>query len=343
MTKGPLSESLLAIARGEPLPSALLEQAFDALLTGQAAPEEIGAILMGLAVRGETASELVAGARIMRRHARTVQIDGPLLDTCGTGGLAWKSLNTSTASAIVIAASGGRVAKHGNRSVPPKTGSADVLEALGVSLEIDEATLRNCIATAGVGFMFARSHHSAMRHVAPIRTRLGIRTIFNLLGPLTNPAGAQHQVLGVFAPHWVRPLAEALGDLGTTRSWVVHGMDGVDELSISGTTKVCEVTPSGVREFEVEPGMAGLATHPLSLLEGSDVSGNARAILDLFDGHAGPFRDMVLLNAAAGLLVLGRAGDLREGAMVAAEAIDSGKARDCLAKLRHASHGEPSP
>jgi len=342
MTEPALTASLLAISRGEPLPSGLLEQAFEALLTGQVAPEEVGAFLMGLAVRGETAGELVAGARIMRRHARTVAIDGPLLDTCGTGGLAWKSLNTSTASAIVIAASGGRVAKHGNRSVPPKTGSADVLEALGVTLEIDEATLRSCIATAGVGFMFARAHHSAMRHVAPIRTRLGIRTIFNLLGPLTNPAGARHQVLGVFAPRWVRPMAEALGELGTARSWVVHGLDGVDELSISGPTRVCEVTPSGLREFEVEPGMAGLALYPRSLLEGRDVSGNARAIVELLDGHAGPFRDMVLLNAAAGLLVLGQAEDLREGTLIAAEAIDSGQARDCLAKLRKASGGEPA-
>jgi anthranilate phosphoribosyltransferase len=340
MTEGPLSSSLKAIARGEPLPTEMLEQAFDALLSGEAAPEETGALLMGLAVRGETASELVAGARIMRRHARKVTIEGPLLDTCGTGGLPWKSLNTSTASALVIAAAGGRVAKHGNRSVPPKTGSADVLEALGVNLEVDERTLQDCIARAGVGFMFARTHHSAMRHVAPIRTRLGIRTIFNLLGPLTNPAGAQHQVLGVFAPEWVRPMAEALGDLGTTRSWVVHGLDGIDEISISGITRVCEVSPAGIREFIVEPAMAGLPSHPLSMLEGVDVQGNAEAILDLFDGHQGPFRDMVVLNAAAGLLVLGLAENLTHGAALAASAIDSGKAREALQRLRRASNGE---
>ncbi|MBA3069682.1 MAG: anthranilate phosphoribosyltransferase [Hyphomonas sp.] len=340
MTEGPLSSSLKAIARGEPLPTEMLEQAFDALLSGEAAPEETGALLMGLAVRGETASELVAGARIMRRHARKVTIEGPLLDTCGTGGLPWKSLNTSTASALVIAAAGGRVAKHGNRSVPPKTGSADVLEALGVNLDVDERTLQDCIARAGVGFMFARTHHGAMRHVAPIRTRLGIRTIFNLLGPLTNPAGAQHQVLGVFAPEWVRPMAEALGELGTTRSWVVHGLDGIDEISISGITRVCEVSPAGIREFIVEPAMAGLPSHPLSMLEGVDVQGNAEAILDLFDGHQGPFRDMVVLNAAAGLLVLGLADDLKNGAALAASAIDSGKAREALQRLRRASNGE---
>jgi anthranilate phosphoribosyltransferase len=339
MTDSALTTVLRAIARGEPLAPDLLESGFEALLTGEASPEEIGAFLMGLAVRGETAGELVAGARIMRRHARKVEIAGPLLDTCGTGGLAWKSLNTSTASAIVIAACGGRVAKHGNRSVPPKTGSADVLEALGVNLDVDEQTLRRCVDTAGVGFMFARSHHSAMRHVAPVRARLGIRTIFNLLGPLTNPAGAQHQVLGVPAPEWVRPMADALCELGTARSWVVHGLDGVDELSISGATNVCEVKGGEVRDFVVEPAMAGLRTHPLSTIEGADTAGNAQAILDLFDGHDGPFRDLVLLNAAAGLLVLGTAKDLREGAARAAGAIDRGKARDVLETLRQTSRG----
>jgi anthranilate phosphoribosyltransferase len=239
---------------------------------------------------------------------------------------------------LVIAAAGGRVAKHGNRSVPPKSGSADVLEALGVNLEIDERTLQDCLTRAGVGFMFARTHHSAMRHVAPIRTKLGIRTIFNLLGPLTNPAGAQHQVLGVFSPHWVRPMAEALHALGTAKSWVVHGIDGIDEISISGTTRICEVTPAGLREFVIEPGEAGLPSHPLSMIEGVDVQGNAQAILDLFDGHQGPFRDMVLLNAAAGLHVLGRAEDLKQGAVMAAAAIDSGKARATLQTLRDASN-----
>jgi anthranilate phosphoribosyltransferase len=341
MTGSGLSTALKAIALGQALPADVLEDAFEALLTGSAAPEETGAFLMGLAVRGETADELIAGAQIMRRHARTVEIGGQLLDTCGTGGLPWKSLNTSTASAIVIAAAGGRVAKHGNRSVPPKTGSADVLEALGVNIEVDNETLKHCIDEANVGFMFARNHHSAMRHVAPIRMKLGIRTIFNLLGPLTNPAGAQHQILGVFAPEWVRPMADALHALGSVRSWVVHGLVGVDEISISGPTKVCEVTRTGVIEFVIDPATAGLPSHPLSTVEGTDVAGNAQAILDLFDGHQGPFRDMVLLNAAAGLLVLDRAADLAEGAELAARAIDSGKAREHLALLRRASQGEP--
>lgn len=340
MTEGALSACLRALGRGESLPGELLEAAFEDLLTGQSSPEETGALLMGLAVRGETSGELLAGARIMRRHARKVEVGGTLLDTCGTGGLAWKSLNTSTASAIVIAAAGGRVAKHGNRSIPPKTGSADVLEALGVNLEVDEETLRKCIETAGVGFMFARTHHGAMRHVAPIRQKLGVRTIFNLLGPLTNPAGAQHQVLGVYAPQWLRPLAEALGQLGTVKSWVVHGLDGIDEISISGPTNICEVTPAGLREFQVHPDDAGLALHPLSSIEGTGVRGNAQAIVDLLDRRSGPFRDMVILNAAAGLHVLGLAADLRAGALLAAGAIDSGKAREALGSLRLISQRE---
>ena len=341
MTDTSLSDALKALARRQPLEADMLEGAFDALLSGEASPEEIGAFLMGLVVRGETAEELTAGATIMRKHARKVSVEGPLLDTCGTGGLPWKSLNTSTASAIIIAAAGGRVAKHGNRSVPPKTGSADVLEALGVNLEISEDEFQDCLDGAGVAFLYARTHHSAMRHVAPVRAKLGIRNIFNLLGPLTNPAGACHQVLGVFAPEWVRPMAETLGRLGTERSWVVHGLDGIDELSIAGPSKVCEVTEEGgLREFEVHPSDAGLDTHPLSALESEDVAGNAMAITELLDGHETPFRAAVLLNAAAGLHVHGKANDLKTGAAMAAEAIDTGVAKQTLRKLVTLSRGE---
>lgn len=332
--------ALQAIARRQPLDAETLEGAFDKLLSGEAAPEEIGAFLMGLTVRGETADELVAGARIMRQHARRVHVDGPVLDTCGTGGLTWKSLNTSTASAIVIAAAGGRVAKHGNRSVPPKSGSADVLEALGVNLDIDEDTFLDCLDGTGVAFMFARSHHSAMRHVAPARAKLGIRTIFNLLGPLSNPAGAEYQVLGVFAPEWVRPMAETLSRLGTKRAWVVHGLDGIDEISIAGVTRVCEVSGDDLHEFELTPADAGLETSPLSTLEGSNVQDNALAITELLDGQEGPFRDVVLLNAAAGLHVFGKADNLKHGVSMAAEAIDSGKARQTLRALAALSNGQ---
>lgn len=330
MTATPLNQAIQSIARGLPLDQETLEGAFDALLAGKAAPEEVGAFLAGLAVRGETSAELTAGARIMRRHARRVQVDGPLLDTCGTGGLSWKSLNTSTASAIVIAAAGGRVAKHGNRSVPPKTGSADVLETLGLQLELSDNAFRACLENAGVGFLFARSYHSAMRHVAPIRQTLGIRTIFNLLGPLSNPAGAEFSVLGVYEKRWVEPMAEALRALGTRKAWVVHGLDGIDEISISGRSAVCEVANGKVRQFELTPADAGLPVHPLSRLEGGAPEENAQAIRDLLEGRAGPFRDIVLLNAAAGLLVCGLVKDLLQGVEKAARAIDSGKARETL-------------
>lgn len=335
-----IDEAIKVIARGEKLDQKVLEGAFQDMLSGSAAPEQIGAFLASLAVRGETSKELEAGARILRDHARTLNVDGDVLDTCGTGGLTWKSLNTSTASAIVIAAAGGRVAKHGNRSVPPKTGSADVLELLGVNIEIDEATFHKCLNEAGVAFMFARTHHSAMRHVAPIRAKLGIRTVFNLLGPLTNPASAKYQVLGVFAPDWVRPIAETLSKLGSKRAWVVHGLDGIDELSIAGITKVAEVTPEGITEFEITPEDAGLGVSPLSALEGGAPEDNALAVRELFDGQEGPFRDCVALNAAAGLHVIGLADDLRTGAAMAMEVLDNGKARDTLRSLVTLSNGK---
>ena len=339
MTDTPLTTAIKAIARHEELDALTLEAAFNAMLEGNAAPEEIGALLTGLAVRGETSSELIAGARAMREKSRRILIDGPLLDTCGTGGLKWTSLNTSTAAAIVIAAAGGRVAKHGNRSVPPKTGSADVLEALGVNIELDERAFHNCLGGAGVAFMFARSHHSAMRYVAPIRAKLGIRTIFNLLGPLTNPAGAQHQVLGVFSPDWVRPMAETLRALGTERAMVVHGMDGIDEISISGETRVAEVGFGEINEYTLTPAMMGLAMSPLSALAGGPPAENAAAIIELLEGQEGPFRDCVIANAGAGLYVLGREADLISGVQAAAAALDSGQARETLSVLADLSHG----
>ena len=321
-----------------------LEDVFGAILSGDVPAEQIGAFLMGMAVRGETGSELLAGAKTLRANARTISLDGPTLDTCGTGGLGWTSLNTSTASAIVIAAAGGRVAKHGNRSVPPKTGSADVLEALGVELDLTEARFLDCVNQAGVGFLFARTHHSAMRHVAPVRASLGIRTIFNLLGPLSNPASATHQVLGVNEARWQRPMAEALRDLGITRAWVVHGADTdgtvIDELSIAGETQVVEVKDGKLTELTIVPEDAGLTRNRLSALAGGPPEDNAQAIRDLLDGRPGPFRDAVVLNAAAGLHVLGHAADLKSGAKQASAAIDSGTAMQTLKRLSAASKGQ---
>ena len=342
-----LSPSLKALATGNALGAVELETAFTSILSGEVPPEQIGAFLMGLAVRGETGTELLAGARILRKTARRIALDGPLLDTCGTGGLGWTSLNTSTATALVIAACGGRVAKHGNRSVPPKTGSADVLEALGVNLDIDETAFRACFDAANVGFLFARSHHSAMRHVAGVRANLGIRTIFNLLGPLSNPAGATHQVLGVNEARWLRPMAEALRDLGVTRAWVVHGTDAgshdvIDELSIAGETHVIEVHHGSLDAFTLRPEDAGLAPQSLSHLRGGPPETNAAAIRGLLAGDDTPFRQAVLLNASAGLLLLGLAPDLSSGVAMASDAIASGRAATTLETLARLSHSQPT-
>ena len=341
-----LRNAIKSIALGESLNAELLEESFDEILSGRAATEHISAFLMGLAVRGETSQELLAGAKIMRANARTIELEGDILDTCGTGGLGWTSLNTSTASAIVIAACGGKVAKHGNRSVPPKTGSADVLEALGVNLELSEAQFRSAIETAGVGFLFARNHHSAMRHVAPIRASLGIRTIFNLLGPLSNPASATHQILGVYDPIWLKPMAITLQSLGVKKAWVVHGAGqaglAVDELSIGGATSVIEVSSQQLTEYTIQPEDAGLERASLTGLNGGNPEYNANAIMDVLHGKSSVFRDSILLNAAAGLHILGIASDLKAGVSLASEAIASGKANKTLALLRKASSGSAS-
>ena len=338
-----LTPILKALSSGATLSSDDLEASFSALLAGDVTPEQIGAFLMGLAVRGETGAELLAGAKTLRANARKIDLRRPTLDTCGTGGLGWTSLNTSTASAIVIAACGGTVAKHGNRSVPPKTGSADVLEALGVELDLDESRFRSCIDKAGVGFMFARTHHSAMRHVAPVRASLGIRTIFNLLGPLSNPASATHHVLGVNEARWLRPIAEALRDLGIRRAWIVHGTDDdgtvIDELSIAGETQIIEVNGQHLSELIVTPEDAGLQSHRLSALQGGTPDENALAIRELLEGRPGPFRDAVILNAAAGLHVLGVSADLKDGARRAAEALDTGVALETPSRLVEVSQG----
>ncbi|MAK62717.1 MAG: anthranilate phosphoribosyltransferase [Ponticaulis sp.] len=334
--------AIQAIARKEEVSPETLTEAFKEILGGDTTPERISAFLMGLAVRGETSAELYAGASVMRQFARKIDLGKDVLDTCGTGGLGWTSLNTSTASAILLAACGVPVAKHGNRSVPPKTGSADVLEALGVGLELTEDQFRNSIETAGIGFLFARSHHSAMRHVAPIRASLAIRTIFNLLGPLSSPVSASHQILGVYDPHWLHPMAETLQKLGVKRAWVVHGTGSdraIDELSTEGPTQVIEVTEGGLREFEIQAADAGLTGGPLSELAGGSPEHNAKAITDLFDGQTSVFRDAVLLNTAGGLVVFGKATDLKEGVALASDVLASGAPVEVLEKLKTASGG----
>jgi anthranilate phosphoribosyltransferase len=335
---GDLRPFLAKVAAGQALSEAEAEAAFDIIMTGNATPSQMGALLMALRVRGETVDEITGAARIMRAKAVTIDAPPGTIDTCGTGGDGSGSFNISTASAIVAAASGVPVAKHGNRALSSKSGSADVLTALGVNIEAEPAVVRRCLWEIGIGFLMAPRHHSAMRHVGPTRVELGTRTIFNLLGPMSSPAGARRQLVGVFAPEWARPMAEVLGRLGAERAWVVHGA-GMDELTTAGVTRVAEFHNSRVIEFEVVPEEAGLKPAAQEDLKGGEPAHNAALMRDLLGGARGPLRDVVLLNSAAALVVAGRAKTLREGAEIAAGAIDSGAARRILDRLVAATNG----
>jgi anthranilate phosphoribosyltransferase len=286
-------------------------------------------------MKGESADEIAAAARALRKHCATIQpkVDGPLLDTCGTGGDGLSTFNISTAAALVAAACGVAVAKHGNRAVSSQAGSADVLEAFGVRIDLTPERVQQCIEEVGIGFLFAPSHHGAMRHAAPVRRELGVRTLFNLLGPLSNPASATHQVVGVYDGGRVEQLAQALGSLGLTAAWVVHGQGGLDEVSPSGATSVAELRGGKVRTFEVTPADFGLPEVPLEALRGGDAPHNAEIIRSVLDGEQGPARIAVLLNAAAGLCVTGVANDPKVAAERAAEAVDSGAASQTLERL----------
>jgi len=283
-------------------------------------------------VRGETVDEIAGAARIMR--AKAVAVDAPpgTIDTCGTGGDSSGSFNISTASALVVAGCGVPVAKHGNRALSSKSGSADVLTALGVNIDADFSIVRACLWEVGIGFLMAPRHHSATRHVAPTRVELGTRTIFNLLGPLSSPAHARRQLVGVFAPEWVRPMAEVLGRLGGERAWVVHG-DGLDELSTTGPTTVAALDNGRVETFEIVAADAGLPSARREDLRGGEPAHNARLMHDLLAGIGGPLRDIVLLNSSAALLIADRVANLFEGVELAARSIDSGAARRVLDDL----------
>jgi anthranilate phosphoribosyltransferase len=288
---------------------------------------------MGLRVRGETVDELTGGAEALRERMVKVQAPADAIDTCGTGGDASGTFNVSTAAALVVAACGVPVAKHGNRALSSKAGSADILAALGVNIDVEPSRVERAIREAGIGFMMAPRHHGAMRHVAGARVELGTRTIFNLLGPLANPAGARRQLLGVFAHDWIEPLAHVLGQLGSERAWVVHGSDGLDELTTTGPSHVAELRAGRVTTFEVTPEQAGLPRARLEDLRGADATTNADALRALLDGVRGPYRDIVLLNSAAALMIADRAGDLAAGVARAVEAVDSGAAKAALVRL----------
>jgi anthranilate phosphoribosyltransferase len=327
-----ISDTIREVVAGHDLSSVDVEAVMDAILGGEASSAQIAAFVVGLRMKGESADEIAAAARALRKHCETIRpdVDGPLLDTCGTGGDGLHTFNISTAAAVVAAASGVAVAKHGNRAVSSQAGSADVLEALGVRIDLTSERAQECIEQVGIGFLFAPSHHAAMRHAAPVRRELGIRTIFNLLGPLSNPASATHQVVGVYDSGRVEQLAQALGSLGLTAAWVVHGQGGLDEVSPSGPTKVAQLRDGHVSTFEVSPEDFGLPAVPVEALRGGDAPRNAEIIRNVLGGEQGPARVAVLLNAAAALCVAGVAGDPRAGAERAAEAVDSGAATETL-------------
>jgi anthranilate phosphoribosyltransferase len=320
------------VATGANLSREESAQAFDQMMSGEATPSQMGGLLMALRVRGETVDEITGAARTMRAKALKIEAPPGTIDTVGTGGDASGTFNISTATALVVAGCGVPVAKHGNRALSSKSGSADVLTALGVNIEADAALVQRALDELGIGFLMATRYHSATRHVAPTRVELGTRTIFNLLGPLSNPAGARRQLVGVFAPQWVAPMAEVLGKLGAERAWVVHG-GGLDELTIAGPSTVAEWNDGAVRSFEVTPEEAGLPRADLAGIKGGDPETNAAMMRALLDGATGPVRDVVLYNSAAALIVAGRARSLRDGVSLAANAIDGGAARQVLQRL----------
>ncbi|GAB4198560.1 MAG: anthranilate phosphoribosyltransferase [Thalassobaculales bacterium] len=321
------------VATGARLSAAQAEQAFGIMMSGNATPAQMGGFLMALRVRGETVEEIAAAARVMRDKALRIAAPPGAIDTCGTGGDASGTYNISTAVSFVVAGCGVPVAKHGNRGLSSRSGGADVLTALGVNVDCEAARIEEAIREAGVGFMMAPRHHSATRHVAGTRVELGTRTIFNLLGPLSNPAFVTRQLVGVFAAPFVEPMAEALGRLGSEHAWVVHGSDGLDEITTTGPTSVAEVKAGVLRRFQIAPEDAGLPRADPAALKGGDPAANALALRAVLEGAAGPYRDIVLLNAAAALIVAGRASSLAEGAGLAARSLDEGRARAALAKL----------
>jgi anthranilate phosphoribosyltransferase len=321
------------VATGANLSRAEAASAFDRMMSGEATPSQMGGLLMALRVRGETVDEITGAVTTMRAKMLSVKAPPNAVDIVGTGGDASGSYNISTCAAFVVAGAGVPIAKHGNRALSSRSGAADVLQALGVNIDLNAEQVGLCIRESGIGFMFAPAHHPAMKNVGPTRVELGTRTIFNLLGPLSNPAGVKRQMVGTFSRHWIEPMVEVLNNLGSERVWAVHGSDGLDEITTSGPTSVAELKDGKVRTFEIAPEDAGLRRAKPEALRGGDASHNAAALLDVLKGKPGPFRDVAILNAAATLIVASKAGDLKEAAALAAKAIDSGEAEGRLDRL----------
>lgn len=321
------------IATGATLTRAEAADAFDIMMSGDATPSQIGAVLMGLRVRGEDVEEIAGAVSTMRAKMLPVVAPEGAIDIVGTGGDASGSYNISTCASFIVAGAGVPVAKHGNRALSSKSGAADVLMALGVKIDLTPEEISRCIAKAGIGFMFAPAHHPAMKHVGPSRVEMGTRTIFNLLGPLSNPAGVSRQMVGVFARSWVEPLAEVLKTLGSRKAWVVHGSDGLDEITTTGPTYVAELADSKVTSFEIEPERYGIARATPESLKGGDGTVNAAALRAVLSGAKNAYADIALMNAAAALVVAGKADKFGAGLEMARHSLSSGKAEAALEKL----------
>ncbi|WP_019955205.1 anthranilate phosphoribosyltransferase [Yoonia vestfoldensis] len=330
---------LIYAASEGPLSRAQAEEAFGHLFAGAATPAQIGGLLMALRARGESVSEYAAAAAVMRAHCVPVKAPDGAMDIVGTGGDGKHTLNISTATAFVVAGAGVPVAKHGNRNLSSKSGTADVQSALGINVNVAPDVVERAIAEAGIGFMMAPLHHPAMRHVGPVRLELGCKTIFNILGPLTNPAGVKRQLTGAFAIDLIFPMAETLQQLGTEKAWLVHGGDGTDEISISGPTSVAVLENGKITSRQIHPEDAGLPEHPFRDIIGGTPEDNAQALRALLDGAAGAYRDAVLFNAAAALVVADKAANLPAGVEIARDSIDSGKAKAALAALVRVTNG----
>ena len=321
------------VAAGATLTRTEAEGAFNSMLSGEVTPSQMGGFLMALRVRGETVDEITGAVAAMRAKMISVKAPPDAIDIVGTGGDGSGSYNVSTLAAIITAACGVPVAKHGNRAMSSRSGAADTLAALGVKIGLSPDGVERCIREAGIGFMMAPAHHASMRHVGPTRVELGTRTIFNLLGPLSNPAGVKRQLVGVFSAAWLEPMAEVLRNFGSERVWVTHGLDGLDEITVTAPTKVVELKGGALHAFELTPEAAGLARSAPAALKGGDPAHNAKALLDVLDGAPGAFRDIGLMTAGAALVVAGKAGAVKDGVAMGEAAIRSGAARRTLDRL----------
>jgi anthranilate phosphoribosyltransferase len=320
------------VATGATLTREESASAFNSMMSGEATPSQMGGLLMALRVRGETVEEITGAVSAMRGKMLRVAAPAEAVDIVGTGGDGSGSVNVSTCAAFIVAGAGVPVAKHGNRALSSRSGAADVLASLGVKIDLRPEQVGRCVREAGIGFMFAPAHHPAMKNVGPTRVELATRTIFNLLGPLSNPAGVKRQMVGVFSRQWVQPLAQVLKNLGAESVWVVHGSDGLDEITVTGPTFVAALEKGEIRTFEVTPEQAGLARCSSDGLKGGDADANAAALQAVLDGRPGPYRDVALLNAAAALMVAGHATTLKQGVEIGQKALDSGAS---AARLKH--------